>query len=229
MDTNAYAQLRNAFARKTGASASMATDFVAANEEKYNGPAILVGDTNYEESKTLQASIKNNEYAAELIGNKYVISYKCPEGFEAVLKKIKSKIAAYKSNLITIDESWNIRGTLDNVSFVPYIEGGWDESFDGGQGSTYCLKNECSTDEFGAYLKVLEELGFEHYMENNINGNEFKMLVTEDSIAYAMYFADTQIFKLSMDPRKTFALPTLEEDNIYEKTGSKLPLTRPPT
>ena len=34
MDTNAYAQLRNAFARKTGASASMATDFVAANEEK---------------------------------------------------------------------------------------------------------------------------------------------------------------------------------------------------
>ena len=218
MDTNAYAQLRNAFARKTGASASMATDFVAANEEKYNGPAILVGDTNYEESKTLQASIKNNEYAAELIGNKYVISYKCPEGFEAVLKKIKTKINSCKSNFVAIDESWNIRGTLDNVSFVPYIDGGWDESFDGGQGSTYCLKNECSTDEFNAYLKVLEELGFEHYMENNINGSEFKMLVTEDSIAYAMYFADTQIFKLSMDPRKTFALPTLEEDNIYEKT-----------
>jgi ribonuclease BN (tRNA processing enzyme) len=33
-----------------------------------------------------------------------------------------------------------------------------------------------------------------------------------------MYFSDTETIKISMDKRSTFALPTLEEDNIYEKT-----------
>lgn len=217
MDMDAYAEIRSVVSRKAKVNPTTCTDFVAANEERYDGPAILVGDTDYEESKTLRESIKNNEYAAELIGNKYVISYKCPEGFAAILKSIRAKISACKSGLITIDESWNIRGTLDNVSFVPDIDGGWDESFDGGQGSTYCLKNDCSLEEYTAYLDELAQNGFEQYMDNSINGFEFDMLVDENSIAYAMYFPDTKTFKLSMDPRSTFALPTLEEDNVYEK------------
>lgn len=218
LDKDAYTQLRNILTTKTGVAPLTSTDFVAAYEERYEGPAVLVGDTDYEESKTLRASINNNQYAAKLIGNKYVISFKCVQGFEAILKKLRAKIATAESDFITIDESWNIEGTLDNVSFVPDIDGGWDESFDGGQGSTYCMKNDIGVEEYHRYVEGLGEYGFEHYFENEINGCEFDLLFTESSIAYAMYFADTKTFKLSMDPRDTFALPTLEADNLYEKT-----------
>ena len=217
-DKEAYVELRELLGKKTGTTPKMETDFVSAFEEKYDGPAILIGDTNYEESETLNATVKNNQYAAKLIGNKYVISYKCKDGFEEVFTRIKAKINSCKDGYITIDESWNIEGTLKDISFVPDIQGGWDESFEGGQGSTYCLKEDTSLAQYESYLKVLSENGFEHHSGKRIADCAFDLLYTEDTIAYVMYFSDTETIKISMDKRSTFALPTLEEDNIYEKT-----------
>lgn len=217
-DKEAYVELRELLGKKTGTTPKMETDFVSAFEEKYDGPAILIGDTNYEESETLNATVKNNQYAAKLIGNKYVISYKCKDGFEEVFTRIKAKINSCKDGYITIDESWNIEGTLKDISFVPDIQGGWDESFEGGQGSTYCLKEDTSLAQYESYLKVLAENGFEHHSGKRIADCAFDLLYTEDTIAYVMYFSDTETIKISMDKRSTFALPTLEEDNIYEKT-----------
>ena len=217
-DKEAYVELRELLGKKTGITPKMETDFVSAFEEKYDGPAILIGDTNYEESETLNATVKNNQYAAKLIGNKYVISYKCKDGFEEVFTRIKAKINSCKDGYITIDESWNIEGTLKDISFVPDIQGGWDESFEGGQGSTYCLKEDTSLAQYESYLKVLAENGFEHHSGKRIADCAFDLLYTEDTIAYVMYFSDTETIKISMDKRSTFALPTLEEDNIYEKT-----------
>ena len=217
-DKEAYVELRELLGKKTGTTPKMETDFVSAFEEKYDGPAILIGDTNYEESETLNATVKNNQYAAKLIGNKYVISYKCKDGFEEVFTRIKAKINSCKDGYITIDESWNIEGTLKDISFVPDIKGGWDESFEGGQGSTYCLKEDTSLAQYESYLKVLAENGFEHHSGKRIAECAFDLLYTEDTIAYVMYFSNTETIKISMDKRSTFALPTLEEENIYEKT-----------
>ena len=218
-DTDAYAALRDALKRKTKANPAMATDFVAASEEKYDGPAILVGDTNYAESEELNAKLKNNEYAAKLVGNKYVIAYKCPEGFDAILRKIRAKLNSADVSLITIDESWNFEGTLEDISYVPDIAGGWDESFDGGQSSTYCIKEESNLEEYEAYLGVLAENGFVHHSGSRIADCAFDLLYTDKTIAYLMYFSDTKLLKLSMDSRKVFSLPTLEKDNVYEKVN----------
>ena len=217
-DKEAYVAVREFLNSKTGVNPKLQTDFVSAFEEKYDGPAILIGDTNYKESEELNATVKNNQYAAKLIGNKYVISYKCKDGFDEVFRKIKVKINACKEGYITIDESWNIEGTLENISFVPDIKGGWDESFDGGQGSTYCLKADTSLAQYETYLRVLAENGFAHHSGQKIADCAFDLFYTENTIAYVMYFSNTETIKISMDKRSTFALPTLEEDNIYEKT-----------
>ena len=217
-DKEAYVAFREFLNTKTGVNPKLETDFSSAFEEKYDGPAILIGDTNYEESETLNATVKNNQYAAKLIGNKYVISYKCKEGFDEVFRKIKLKLNACENGYITIDESWNIEGTLDGISFVPDIKGGWDESFEGGQGSTYCLKEDTSLAQYESYIEVLAANGFEHHSGKRIADCAFDLFYTEDTIAYVMYFSDTEMIKISMDKRSTFALPTLEEDNIYEKT-----------
>ena len=217
-DKDAYVAFREFLSTKTGVNPKLETDFVSAFEERYDGPAILVGDTTYEESEALNATIKNNQYAAKLIGNKYVIAYKCKDGFDEVFKKIKAKFNSCKDGHLTIDESWNIEGTLKDISFVPDIKGGWDESFDGGQGSTYCLKEDSSLSQYEAYLKVLADSGFEYHSGKRIADCAFDLFYTEDTIAYVMYFSDTETIKISMDKRSTFALPTLEEDNIYEKT-----------
>ena len=217
-DKDAYVAFREFLGTKTGVNPKLETDFVSAFEERYDGPAILVGDTTYEESEALNATIKNNQYAAKLIGNKYVIAYKCKDGFDEVFKKIKAKFNSCKDGHLTIDESWNIEGTLKDISFVPDIKGGWDESFDGGQGSTYCLKEDSSLSQYEAYLKVLADSGFEYHSGKRIADCAFDLFYTEDTIAYVMYFSNTETIKISMDKRSTFALPTLEEDNIYEKT-----------
>lgn len=215
-DKEAFGEFRDFLSRRLGKTPSLETDFVAANAELYNGPAVLVGETVHEESAQLHASLHNNQYAAKLIGNKYVISFKCKEGFDAVFKKIKAKINSCPDGFITIDESWNIEGTLEDVSYVPDIEGGWDESFEGGQGSTYCIKNDCSLATYNRYLEVLADNGFEYHSSNRIAECAFDLLYTEHTIAYLMYFSDTESIKISMDKRSSFALPTLKEDNEYE-------------
>ncbi|MBR2613447.1 MAG: MBL fold metallo-hydrolase, partial [Clostridia bacterium] len=67
-------------------------------------------------------------------------------------------------------------------------------------------------------IEVLAANGFEHHSGKRIADCAFDLFYTEDTIAYVMYFSDTETIKISMDKRSTFALPTLEEDNIYEKT-----------
>ena len=217
VDSAAYTALRDLLKKKTKIAPSLTTDFVAASEDRYDGPAILVGDTDYDESKALNSTLKNNQYAAKLVGNKYVLAYKAPEGYEAILKKIKAKLNSSDVSLITIDESWNFEGTLEDVSFVPNIKGGWDDSFEGGQGSTYCLKQETNISDYEAYLEVLKENGFEHRSGNRIADCAFDLLYDDNTIAYLMYFSNTKTIKLSMDKRSVFALPTLEKDNVYEK------------
>ena len=73
MDKSMYNDIRALFKKKVGKNPSVATDFVIAGEEKYDGPAVLIGSTNYEETKTAKKSLKEGQAKATIVGNKYVI------------------------------------------------------------------------------------------------------------------------------------------------------------
>jgi hypothetical protein len=50
------------------------TDFVISGATLDNSSAILVGETAYEESKSVYESLKKGEAVAKIVNNKYVIA-----------------------------------------------------------------------------------------------------------------------------------------------------------
>lgn len=108
-EINVYTRIRTLFKTKTGKNVPLHTDFVAKGKEKYDGPAILIGQTSYEASQKSYSKLKEGEAVAYLSGNKYVIAYTNDESIENLLASLKFLIS-YKASKgeITIDGSWNI-------------------------------------------------------------------------------------------------------------------------
>ena len=122
-DTNIYNQVRDLFKDKTGTKPALKTDFTAANAEKYNGPAILIGDTNYPETATVKKSLKDNQAIAKLVGNKFVIVYSSSDAATKLLETLKSTIKKKATATeIKIDSSWDATAKVttsysENTSF----------------------------------------------------------------------------------------------------------------
>ena len=74
-----YTDIRSLIKSKTSKMPSAATDFVAAGAELDDGPAILIGDTDYTESKNLAKKLKDGQAKAAIVGNKYVMCWTTEE------------------------------------------------------------------------------------------------------------------------------------------------------
>ena len=83
----------------------------------YDGPAVLIGETSFAESKLVYETLKNNEAKAVISGNKYVIAYSNNDAAIKLFDKIRSLLSnnASKDEII-INESWNISVTAVNTS-----------------------------------------------------------------------------------------------------------------
>ena len=89
---DAYTDIRALFKKKLGSAPAIATDFVANGASKPQGPAILVGDTSYSESKTVYATLKDNEAKAVIKGNKYVLVWKTEAAGVTLLEKLTALV-----------------------------------------------------------------------------------------------------------------------------------------
>ena len=112
-----YNKIRELFKSRTGVNPTFDTDFVAAGAEKYEGPAILIGETDYAESKTAYKKLGNGQATATVIGNKYVIAVSSADAAEKLITSLKTNLnkKATKEE-ITIKADWKISVKIDFVS-----------------------------------------------------------------------------------------------------------------
>ena len=93
LEKNIYNQIKELLRKKTGVNPDTTTDFVAAGTEKYDGPAILIGETNYAESKAAYKNLANEQATATLSGNKYVIAFSSEDAFAKLLISFKNNLS----------------------------------------------------------------------------------------------------------------------------------------
>ena len=105
-----YTNLRSLFAKKIGKTAPSNTDAII-----YESPAILIGETAYEESKTVYKSLKANQAKAQILGNKYVIAYSSEDAALKLFENLRTLFSqkATDSSLV-LDSSWNITLNVQN-------------------------------------------------------------------------------------------------------------------
>ena len=105
-----YTNLRSLFAKKIGKTAPSSTDATI-----YESPAILIGETAYEESKTVYKSLKANQAKAQILGNKYVIAYSSEDAALKLFENLRTLFSQKATDsLLVLDSSWNITLNVQN-------------------------------------------------------------------------------------------------------------------
>lgn len=223
-DMTLYSRIRAAFKAKTGKTVSNATDFVAQGEKLDDSAAILVGETAYEESKSVYESLEDGTAVAKIINNKYVVAYKNNESLQKLLTALEAKIASASAEEIVIDSSWELKAEsvklVESVKLPDYNGKPLGTAIDIGQASELYIIDNTTLLEYNAYLKDLEGLGFKTYTSNTIGNNQFKTYITDTQIVNVMFLANANQVRVTQDARDAIELPALKATNIYTKTST---------
>ena len=237
-DTNIYNQVREIFKGKTSVNPSMESDFTPKNQEKYDGPAILVGDTNYPETETVMKTLKDGQAIAKLVGNKFVIVYASSEAATKLINTLKTTLSKKATDKeIKIDESWNATATVstthsENVNFkdsgltksVNIANLGLGTQYNAGQESKTYVKTGASKTTFSTICSNIEKAGATRYTSNTIGTNLFSTYVTQTQIIHVMFFPNKSEVRTAVDVRGTgmngYALPGLSVENKYTKKNN---------
>ena len=233
-EKNVYNQIRELLKKQTGVTPSFETDFVAAGAEKYNGPAILIGETNYDESKAAYKKLGNGQATATLVGNKYVIAVSSADAADKLIATFKTNLTkkATKEE-ISITPEWKINVKVDFTSSgnETFDEKGLIKSatlpnlgtgYNSGQGSKTYIKNNANKSTFETLCKEIEAKGLKKYTTNTIGNNLFATYVTQTQIVHVMFFPNKSQIRTAVDKRgegiNGFVLPGLSGENKYKKT-----------
>ena len=227
-----YNQIRSIIKKKTGKTSVGTDDYVAEGTEKYDGPAILIGETNYEESKAAYKKLGNEQATATLSGNKYVIAVSSVDALENFIKAFTEIFNLYATKeKVIINSSWKINVTSG------YIVSG-DETFDengliktatlpnlgtgynGGQSTKTYIKNSATESTFNTLCSDIEASGAQKYTTNSIGNNKFATYITQTQIVHVMYFPNKSQIRTTVDKRGEgmdgFSLPGLSGENRYK-------------
>lgn len=119
-DNTFYNKLCSMIKFKTTKAPTPKTDYTVAGATRYDGPAVLIGQTVYDESAAVYKTLGANQAKAVFVGNKYVIAYSNRESGLLIFKKINEIFnECAKKSKIVINEKWNIDVTVDTTPAIP--------------------------------------------------------------------------------------------------------------
>ncbi len=235
-DNTVYNQVRTLFKDKTTKNPALRSDFTPMGGEKYDGPAILVGDTNYEETATVKKTLKDGQAIAKLVGNKFVIVYSSTEAVDKLLSTLKSTLnKKATATEIVIDSTWDATAKVstsysENTNFkdsgltskIDITSLGLGTSYDAGQACKTYVKTGANKTTFTTICSNIERAGATRYTSNAIGNNTFSTYVTTTQIINVMFFPARSEVRTAVDVRGKgtagFSLPGLSTQNKYSKT-----------
>ena len=157
-----------------GASIEIKTDLLRIGEtHDKESREILVGSTNYEETKTVLKSLDYGEYAVDLIGNKLVlVGWQDSSVMRSAyaLSDIMNTHAyvSDKGSLILPASAVGFSDVSNELlNDIPHTETGELQAvYDCGTDTYELIIDNVEASEFDAYLQKLEEYGYTKYTEN---------------------------------------------------------------
>ena len=224
-------QLANGLAnslRKMGVAEHKVT--TARSEYDAEAVEIVVGRTDYAESKQVYSSIGYGEAKACVVGNKVVLAAFDIEGLERAIELFKYEINDCK------DENGGLRvlsdyaeGEVTNQAMkeLPVLSGATPTAIiDSGDGSHTLSFEDLSETLFDAYLNEVTEEGFELYCKNTIEKNDFYTYFKGDKMLYALYLENLKAAKIIISQKTNTDMSVLKTDTSYVKGDKAVLLTQ---
>lgn len=185
---------------------------------------ILVGTTDYSESKEALAGLSYGEYIIKVVGNKLVVAAYADDAITEAGKKLEELITSLASDgNLTIPGDTCITGNISPMlSALPSYEGGSFSSVtDSSNGGDMLIVKKTTADECADYVTKLEQSGFDLYTTHTITENTFATLTNDSYTVNVGYYDYEKSARIIIEPLADAV--GLKEDNIYtEVTTSQI-------
>ena len=240
LDNKVYNEISALFKAKTGVN-------VVTASEGYADAAIVIGTTACEESVSENAKLAYGSASAQIIGNKYVITYSNAVAAAKMVTSLRKLLNGKNGSSLIADSSWaisftdaesRVKQTFDSTGIkdsvtLPAYEGSALVDSNGnplnamyaGQKSYIYKKTNATLQSFDNFCSALYVAGFSYYTNNQVGDNQFATYVTNTQIVNVMYFKATSEVRITTDRRgkgngsSAFDLPALSGDVSYTKTA----------
>ena len=189
IENTVYAKLRSAIKSKTGTTLQTNTDYLQAGEVHASStPEILIGLTNYTESKNAYEEMSYGSYGIKLVGKKLVFYFSTLEEGLELVDTFKSAIKSNSDKAFWISNSFSVAKSLvfeaESVPKYPTST----TSYNCYDDTTMLLAKGSNLTDFNTYCNTLVSNGFVEYSKrDNVNGNYFRTY-TKGAMALTVYF-----------------------------------------
>lgn len=204
----------------TGTTIKISTDWVKRGSEPDSSTyEILVGMTDYKESKEVYSSIGFGDWAVRVVGNKIVVAGYTDSALSIAATKLNRVLDACVSSdgksLIANIADITLEGTEDAVlNNIPVPENGQFSAFyNAGDDCTELIFTDMTADTYKAYLTKLAASGYSEYTTHQMAGNLFATYNSDEYTISAGYYDYENSIRVLFEPK---AEPVgLESENKY--------------
>ena len=204
----------------TGAMPKLGTDWVKRGEsldsESYE---ILVGMTDYPETRQVMESLKYGECAVRLVGNKIVVFGYTDTTMSVAVKHLtqvlEKSVDAEKKNITVTAQDLEYTKSMDEqMNALPkYEDGAFRSYYKAGNKVNEFIIGETTPDEYRAYLKKLEAEGFTCYTTHQITDNLFATYTNDQYTVTVGYYDYETSVRILIEPLAPAV--GLESENVY--------------
>lgn len=206
----------------TGATMTLGTDWVKRDAELDSSTyEILVGSTNYKESREVYSTLGYGEVAVKVVGNKIVIAAYTDSGLSyavSCFNRALAKGVSEDGKSLTVDiASIEMKEVNDaQLNIIPhYDDGQFVAYYDAGNDCYEMIFNNTSVQGYQAYLEKLPAAGYTKYTDHQMGDNLFATYNSDKYTLTVGYYDYETAVRVLFEPK---ADPVgLKEENVYTK------------
>lgn len=222
-EKSVYAKLRGTIKEKIKADVAYTTDIVPIGQNRDpNETAVLLGNTNYDESKNATQNAKYGDYSIKVIGNKIVLSFTAKEDGMELVNILAKAIKTDGNGCFWVERSFSVtKQALPQLNGLPKYPSNETTIVDCRDSTSMIVAKRTTIADFAEYCSALEKEGFALYSSrDDVNGNFFR-IYTKDGIAVNAYFTpSSKSARIISGPITD--IPTKEVDKTPENVKPSL-------
>ena len=218
-----YAKLRGAIKDKIKADVTYNTDIISIGTTRDpNENAVLVGNTNYDESKQVYDNMTYGDYAIKVINNKIVLSFTSKNDGIELVEILARAIKTDDNGCYWIERSFSVsKQGLPQLNGLPKYPSSETTLVDCNDSTSMIVANRTTIADFKGYCDALANDGFTlNASRDNVNGNYFRTYV-KGGLAITAYFTpSTKTARIIAGPATD--IPSNEKDETPETVTPSL-------
>ena len=224
-EKSVYVKLRSAMKEKTKIDVPYTTDILPAGETRDpNETAVILGNTNYDESKQATENANYGDYSLKIIGNKVVLSFTSKDDGIDLVNILSKAIKTDDNGCFWIERSFSVsKQGLPQLNGLPKYPATDTTLVDCRDSTSMIVAHRTTLDEFRSYCTAIEQAGFTlDSSRDNVNGNYFRTYV-KGGLAVTAYFApSSKSARIIAGPATD--IPSKEVDTTPETVSPSLTL-----